>query len=138
MYESLRKEIDEFLKEIGTLATSSILASAAVWGWILVNQDKIVSKFLLFVPAFLVFLAGMRAYALREGTLRANKHLARLERAFGFDERLGWHIDSEKQFTLHSGNFWSSLGSNPLGPWLYIFWFCISVLNLILAVLLYR
>ena len=100
MYESLRKEIDEFLKEIGTLVVTSILASGAVWGWILGNQDKVVSKGLLLVPAVLVLLAGLRAHALREGTVRVAKHLAQLERALGFDEKLGWHIRLENDLPM--------------------------------------
>src|SRR5262249_96479 len=126
MYESLRKEVDGFLKEIGTLVTTSILASGAVWGWILVNQDKVVSKSLLFVPSVLVLLAGLRAHALRQGTVRVAEHLARLERALGFDEQLGWHIRWEDELPLskllHWRKLWASLRTNPLAPWLYIFW----------------
>ncbi len=144
MYEALRKEIDDFLKEIGTLVTTSILASGAAWGWIFVNQDKIppAGKSLLFVPAVVVFLAGMRAHALREGTVRVAGHLARLERALGFDEQLGWHIRWENELPTSKFLGWRtvlpSLGTNPLAPGLYIFWFIILLLNLIPAILLYK
>jgi hypothetical protein len=140
MYDALRKEIEMFLKEIGVLVTSSIMASGAVWGWILVNQDKVVLKALLFVPAFLVFLAAVRSHALREGTVRAADHLARLERALGFDDKLGWHIRWQDELPIRNIFTWSklraNLQSNPLAPWLYFFWFCILVLNFLTAVLL--
>jgi hypothetical protein len=140
MYGSLRKEIEMFLKEIGVLVTSSIMASGAVWGWILVNQDKIVTKGLLFVPAILVFLAAMRAHAFREGSVRAANHLARLERKLGFDDQLGWHICWQNELPVRNLFTWSKLisrlRSNPLAPWLYFFWFSIMALNLLPSVLL--
>ena len=139
MYESLRREIDDFLKEIGVLVTSTILASATVWSWILVNRDK-VGCGLLFVPAVLAFLTGMRAHALRQGTVRAADHLARLEQAFGVDEWLGWHIRWQTELPVSRLLSWSSLKpslhANPLAPWLYVFWFSIVLLNLVPAVLL--
>ena len=141
MYDALRKEIEMFLKEIGVLVTSSIMASGAVWGWILVNQDKVSSKVLLFVPVFLVLLAAMRAHALREGTVRAAEHLARLEKALGFDDKLGWHIRWQDELPMSHIFTWSklrvNLQSNPLAPWLYFFWFSILVLNFLMAALLY-
>jgi hypothetical protein len=116
------------------------LSSAAVWAWILVNHDK-VGCGLLFVPAVLAFLAGMQAHALRQGTVRAANHLARLEQAFGVDERLGWHIRWETELPVSRLlSSWSSLKlslhENPLAPWLYVFWFSIVLLNLVPAVLL--
>jgi hypothetical protein len=140
MYGTLRKEIEDFLKEIGILVTSSIMASGAGWGWILVNQEKVVSKGLLFIPGILVFLAAMRAHALREGTVRAADHLARLEHALGFDNTLGWHIRWQNELSVRNIFSWSKLNfnlrSNPLAPWLYLFWFSILVINLLPAVLL--
>jgi hypothetical protein len=116
------------------------MASGAAWGWILVNQEKVVSKGLLFVPAVLVFLAAMRAHALREGTVLAAEHLARIEHTLGFDDRLGWRIRWQNELPVRHFLPWSklrsSLKSNPLAPWLYFFWFNILVLNLLPAVLL--
>ena len=136
MYGTLRNEIEAFLKEIGVLITFGLLASGAVWGWILVNQDKVVSKGLLFIPAVLAVLLGLRAHALREGTKRANEHLARIEEEFGIEERLAWHARWEKELPsvgLFSRSAWER---NALGPWLYVFWVSIVLLNAVPAVLL--
>jgi hypothetical protein len=134
LYDSLRGEIAAFLKEIGLLATSAVLASGAAWSWILVHEEA-VSGILLFGPFVLAILFGLRAHALEEGIKRASDHLARIEEAFGLDEKLGWDIRWRKELGLTKilADPRKALEFNPLGAWLYIFWISIVVINLMLA-----
>jgi hypothetical protein len=147
MYDGLRKEIEAFQKEIGLLATFAVLASGTAWGWIVVHPE-VISKILLFVPAVLAFLLGRRAHALREGIRSASGQLARIEKAFGLDEWLGFHIRARDELSLSMLLQPRRRRDDPYSPkpepefrhrrlWLYIFWISLVVLNLVLAVMLF-
>ena len=76
----------------------------------------------------------MRAQALRMAIMRVSGHLARIETAFGIDERLGWDIRQGKLAgSVFSRAAWRE---NLLGPWLYVFWLSMVLLNAFPALLL--
>lgn len=133
MYDSLRKEIDDFLKEISVLIWSALMASFAAWAWLL-TTNAVVHKNLYYVLPALVAVGGLRAHSLRQGTVRAAQHLGRIERAFGLQRNLGWHLQLQPDLTVTRTfrsfeAFKRSVTENPLALWLYFYWLCLFGIN---------
>jgi hypothetical protein len=100
IYDTLRKEIEEWIREISVLIVYATLATGVVWGWVLSEEQKLEAlvekdsllRFLLFVPAALSVLFALRSRGIRKMIQTASTHLAKIEKTCGLDEILGWDI----------------------------------------------
>jgi hypothetical protein len=134
MYDTLRKEIEGFIKETGVLATFALLATGTVWAWAIDHLGTIQPRLLLFFPAFLALLFWLRAYGVRAMIHKASDHLAKLEMHFGLDAKLGWDSGWHAKRERFG---WKSDRDYLLGAWHHLFWIFIVAANITIACVLF-
>ena len=92
-YESLRKEIEVISKELRDTEKYTILAIAAVWVWIITNDDKIPNEgknLLWWLPVFLVAIGFFRFLGVKQSLEKIANYIAtNIEPTF-LKEGLGW------------------------------------------------
>ena len=90
-YEALRREMDEAVKETRVLERYALLATGAIWSWLIGTSGYELAKWL---PAFIVGFLGFRALALTSHIDFLGKYFAKVEKAFPLPSGLGF----EQQF----------------------------------------
>lgn len=152
IYDTLRKEIEEWIREINVLFVYATLATGVVWGWVLseqktlenlVEQDHLL-RWLLFVPTLLAGLFAVRSLAIRTMIQTASTHLAKIEKTCGLDGMLGWDI---YWYELHKVRADKKTETNPrkimalfpadLDGFLVWFWCGIVLVNFAAALLVF-
>jgi hypothetical protein len=137
IYDSVRQEIQEFIKELGQLVVTAIIASGAVWSWALVslqqlnNIGKPSAIVVLLVPTVLAAFFFLRAIAIRQLINVASDHLAKIEAAFMLDENFGWDSFWRARRINKQSSRWVGL----LDGWLFIYWFFICFANIIASII---
>lgn len=132
MYDTLRKEVENFMKELGTLVAFGIVTTGGVWTWVLTHYEKrtefqsgVVAVF-LFLPAILVGLLLIRAHALRMMIHKASDHLGAIEEEFGVSGDLRW----DSLWRNRRESIEHSFLKSTLGFWLYLIWIFLILVNL--------
>jgi hypothetical protein len=137
IYDSVRQEIQEFIKELGQLVVYAVIASGAVWSWVLVslqelnNVGKPSAIIVLLVPTVLATFFFLRAIAIRQLINVASDHVAKIEAAFRLNKNLGWDSFWHARRMNKRSSRWVGL----LDGWLFIYWFFICFANLIASVI---
>jgi hypothetical protein len=143
-YDSLRKEIENFIRELSILATYAALASGAIWAFIITSQASIntraLNMFVALIPNILVFLMALRAFLTRRTIFEASDHCAKIEKAFDVDTTLGWDsCHQERRNEKQKQKLWvrplGTLWARPLDMWLYIYWSTIVASNILAFVM---
>jgi hypothetical protein len=126
-YDSLRKEIEQFGKELGMLAAYAAIASGTVWTFLVTNNATLAHAshhraFISCIPAVFVSLMALRAVFVRKAIHEASAHCAKIEEAFGLDTELGWD-------TWQKGRRGNKYFLHALDKWLYLYWTIVIIAN---------
>ncbi|MGE3820217.1 MAG: hypothetical protein AB7I30_12425 [Isosphaeraceae bacterium] len=133
-YETLRKEIEGFIKEQSQVSTCGVVVTGLIWAWILTNADlkdllpeHPFLKTLLFVPFLLAALFFYRIVKLEVHIHVCSDHIAKLEAAFGLVgqdwESLAWEVYWKKR--RMEG------GQGDIRDWHRVYWFWLCLVNLL-------
>lgn len=112
-YASVRKEIEEFIRETRILERYAIIGTTAVWVWLLTHNFttttiKNTPKIVWWIPSLLVFLCAIRSLVLLKGILKASRYIRHMEKVFFYSEEIpGWEtfVVKEKQVFIK----WSAI-----------------------------
>ncbi len=115
-YESLRKEIEGYIRESRILERYALIGTWVVWVWLATHYYSEtpvnIPKITWWIPCLFVFLSGFRAWALLQGIFRVSKYIYRIEQAFSYSETVtGWEtfLKNEKSLpviTISAVFFW--------------------------------
>ena len=119
--EFLRNIYNERAKETRLLERYSLLATGAIWSWCAANPDEQATKLLLWVPAIITCVFGVRAYSIGRIMRATREYLASLESKLGLPKDFGWGHQLKQQ---EPGQLYTAL----------MFWFILQVFTLGLAV----
>jgi hypothetical protein len=92
-YEALRREMEEAVKETRVLERSAVLATGAIWSW-LVGAGKPEYELAKWLPALIVLALGIRALLLTSHIDFLAKYFIEVEKSFLLPSGLGF----EQQF----------------------------------------
>lgn len=137
IYDTLRRETEDWIKELQNLKVYSLIATASVWSWASLNTDKIGSLhdpqkcFVLFVPLVFSIVFALRSYFIRRMIMFANDHATNIEKDYGLDKTLGW--DSFWADRRKNGK--DSVWVGEIDGILFVYWLLITVVNAVMGFL---
>lgn len=121
-FELLRKVYDESAKETRILERYSLLTSVAIWSWYLTSVDKPDNTFLIWIPAIVTLLLGLRAWGIYVYMISVKEYITKVEIAYELPENLGWELNSKHHLP-------------PLRViTAFVFWIALQALTIIVAV----
>lgn len=120
--EFLRNVYNERAKETRLLERYSLIATGVIWSWCAANLEAPALKLLLWVPAIISSLFGIRAYSIYRIMVATRDYLASLESKLGLPNDFGWGHQLKQQ---EQGQMFTAL----------MFWFILQVFTLGLAAL---
>ena len=119
--EFLRNVYNERAKETRLLERYSLIATGVILSWCAANLDAQALKLLLWVPAIITCLFGIRAYSIYRIMVVTRDYLASLESKLGLPNDFGWGHQLKQQ---ELGQVFTAL----------MFWFILQVFTLGVAV----
>ena len=118
--EFLRNVYSERAKETRLLERYSLIATGAIWSWCAANLDAPALELLLWIPAIITCLFGVRAYSIYRAMDATRDYLISIESKFGLPNDFGWGHQLKQQ---EQGPLYTAL----------TFWFILQGLTLALA-----
>ena len=130
-YASVRKEIEEDIRESRLLERYGLIGTGLIWTWLLTHNFTSTNGINIpqtawWIPCVLVAFCGMRSAALLKGILRASKYIRQMEEVFFYSEKIpGWETFVKKEkvafITLSAILFWILLFVvTIIGPFVFI------------------
>lgn len=126
-FESLRREIEQELKELESYTPYSLFASAAIWTWLLSEKGQFANTLVCWFPALLTVLFFIENVTVLGDMKHVGDYIARIEEALSLPTDLGW------ERTLRRGNY-----KFMHNTWRYIFWVFLIVANVTGAIIYTR
>jgi len=111
--EHVRKVYDDRINQTRTLERYSLLATGAIWSWCATNLDSPAVQILIWLPAVITFLFGVRAWGNAKAIYMTREYLAKIENSISLPENIGWgrHLrdNDEPRLALTAYLFWCIL-----------------------------
>ena len=89
-YESLRREIELEIRELGEFLRYGFLASGGVWTWLLARPKGSVSAVAFFIPFVVTLLFQVETKLVRQSIFNLGSYLREVENQFQLPNGLGW------------------------------------------------
>jgi len=89
-FSALRREIELVIKELGDYLRYAILASGAIWAWLLSRPQPRISHIGCFVPLALSLLIFFQTRVLRRKVFGLAKYIQKIEESCVLPPGLGW------------------------------------------------
>jgi hypothetical protein len=127
-YESLRREIELEIKELGEFLRYGFLTSGGIWSWLLTRPPSRGVTIAYFVPFLVTALLYVETTLVRRSIFTIGGYIRKVEQHFMLPAGLGWerHIQQEKR------------KSQFLMRWEHLVWNLLWLLNLVAALTLWR
>jgi hypothetical protein len=111
--EHVRKVYDDRINQTRTLERYSLLATGAIWSWCATNLDSPAVQILIWLPAVITFLFGVRAWGNAKAIYMTRDYLIKIENRISLPENIGWgkHLrdNDEPRLALTAYLFWGIL-----------------------------
>ncbi len=124
----LRNEFSDAVKETRNHERYSLLSTGIIWSWYAINIMKHPAQkdfaIILWIPAVITLLFGIRSWGISRYMLRIQKYLIKIEKAYDLPDDLGWeqNIENDRSrfeiFTVYL--FWFLLQSATIVVPFYI------------------
>ena len=88
--EYIRKAYDERVSQTRTLERYALLSTGIIWSWCATNFEFPAVKILVWMPALITFLFGIRAWGNARAMNSAREYLVELENKLSLPENMGW------------------------------------------------
>lgn len=91
-YKMLREEVMQIIRTTDAVQYAAALSTAAIYTWLIINKDKVLSNWLWYVAPFLIMFCALKSADLTYRIWQIAKYLTRIEEAsFAQDSPLpGW------------------------------------------------
>ena len=123
-YESLRREIELEIKELGEFLRYGFLSSGGVWAWLLTQPKERVVTAAFFIPFVVSILFNVETRLVRHSIFGLGSYLREVEAHFALPGRLGWEHRIQA----------SSRKKQKLMKWEHVVWNLLIGANLAAAV----
>ena len=111
--EHVRKVYDDRINQTRALEKYSLLATGAIWSWCATNLDSPAVHILIWLPAVITFLFGVRAWGNAKAIYMTREYLAKIEDSISLPKDVGWgrHLrdNDEPRLALTAYFFWGIL-----------------------------
>lgn len=111
--EHVRKAYAERVQQTRVLERYSLLATGGIWSWCVMHPEIPGVSILLWMPAVITFLFGIRAWGNAKAIYATRMYLSEVEEYLGLPEEFGWgrHLkkNQEPRLALTAYLFWSIL-----------------------------
>jgi hypothetical protein len=111
--EHVRNVYDERVSQTRALERYSLFTTGIIWAWCSTNFEFPAVKILVWMPALITFLFGIRAWGNARAMYSARDYLAKLESKILLPEDIGWgkHLtkNEEPRLSITAYIFWAVL-----------------------------
>ncbi len=111
--EHVRKAYDDRVSQTRALERYSLLSTGIIWSWCATNYDLPTVKILIWMPALITFLFGIRAWGNAKAMYSTRDYLAKIESTILLPEDVGWgrHLKNkeEPRLAITAYIFWGIL-----------------------------
>jgi hypothetical protein len=111
--EHVRKVYDDRVTQTRALERYSIFATGIIWSWCSTNYEVPAVQILIWMPALITFLFGIRAWGNAKAMYKTRDYLAKIESRISLPEDLGWgrHLkkNEEPRLAMTAYFFWAVL-----------------------------
>jgi hypothetical protein len=123
-YESLRREIELEIKELGEFLRYGFLTSGGIWAWLLTQQKGRVAVVAYYLPSLVTTCLYVETTLVRRSIFNIGTYLRRVEVHFSLPGGLGWerYIQASQRKLQH------------LMRWEHLVWNTLWLLNLAAAI----
>jgi len=111
--EYVRKVYDERISQTRALERYSLLSTGVIWSWCATNYTLPTVQILIWMPALITFLFGIRAWGNAKAMYKTREYLAKIESVILLPEDVGWgrHLkkNEEPRLAITAYIFWAIL-----------------------------
>lgn len=111
--EHVRKVYDDRVSQTRSLERFSLLATGVIWSWCATNYELATVKILIWMPALITFLFGLRAWGISKVTYSTRDYLVKIEGKINLPADIGWgrHLKAteEPRIIITAYIFWAVL-----------------------------
>ncbi len=111
--EHVRNVYDERVSQTRALERYSLFTTGIIWAWCSTNLEFPAVKILVWMPALITFLFGIRAWGNARAMYSAREYLAKIEGNISLPEDMGWgkHLTKkeEPRLSITAYTFWAVL-----------------------------
>ena len=122
-YQCLRNEIDSILKDMRTFAMYSIIATGAIWAWLLTDNTNYLYNFLRFLPAIIVLILYIYIKSIIRDVRMIGDYISKIEALFALPNGIGWETQL-KSIRWPIKRLWLE----------NVYWFIIFAANVVAAI----
>ena len=111
--EYVRKAYDERVSQTRALERYALLATGLIWSWCATNYALPPVRILIWMPALITFLFGIRAWGYAKSMYTTRDYLIKIERMIALPDDIGWgrHLETreEPRLAMTAYLFWAVL-----------------------------
>jgi len=111
--EYVRKVYDERVSQTRALERYSLLSTGIIWSWCATNYTLPTVQILIWMPALITFLFGIRAWGNAKAMYNTREYLTKIESVILLPEDVGWgrHLkkNEEPRLAITAHIFWAIL-----------------------------
>jgi hypothetical protein len=124
-YQCLRNEIDSTMKDMRTFAMYSIIATGAIWAWLLTGNANDMFHILRFLPSVIVLILYVYIKVIIRDIHMIGSYISKIEALFALPDGLGWETQL-KCIRWAKKRIWLE----------HVYWFLIFAANVVTAICL--
>lgn len=124
--EHVRNEYDEAIRQTRLLERYAVLVTGLIWSWCVTNPGQAGVDVLIWFPAILTAVFGIRAWSLHCRALAARRYIAEVEPTFSPPKDLGW---AQKQINRKFGTH------GLVACTAYLFWGVVQVGTIVVPIM---
>jgi|GEM_PF-1581291 len=120
----LRSAYMEAVRETRVLERYALVATGVIWSWLAVNDAQGVMGYIVWFPAIITWLLGLRSWGIFKLLLSLRRYFALVEQSAELPGKLGWEkhkVDDRERFEVKT---------------VWLFWFVLQTLTLVIPIVI--